>query len=184
MPVLQVDALTFTFSGTVAAESYDHWQHYTNVWNTAGRPQKAVDVVAVESPALPTVTWLIEAKDFRTITYPPRPSHIAGLPQTVADKVRDTLGGLADAAVNAALTSERHHAVMAVAAATRRVVLHLEPHVGSHSKLFPAGFAASVLQKLRQLVKATDPNPLVLKLPTPPPQGCRGLFRDCPGGQI
>ena len=41
---------------------------------------------------------------------------------------------------------------------------HLEPHVGAHSALFPSGFAASVLQRLKQLVRTIDPNPLVLNI--------------------
>lgn len=53
-----------------------------------------------------------------------------------------------------------------MAAPTKRVVLHLEPHLGPHTALFPGGFEASVLQKLRQLVKTIDPNPLVLNIAT------------------
>ena len=160
MPVLQVDNLHFTFSPHVAAEPYDKWHYYASV---SGQQKKAVDVAAVENPAAPTVTWLIEAKDFRH-PYPPKPSRIALLAETVATKVEHTLQGLLDAAIHAKVPSEKHHATIAVAAPTKRVVLHLEPHVGPHTALFPAGFAASVLQKLRQLVVATDPNPLVLNI--------------------
>ena len=168
MPTLQVDSFLFTFAATVAAESYDQWHHYLNVWNRAGQDQKAVDVVAVENPAAPAISWLIEAKDFRTINYPPRPSNLAQLPETVAAKAEHTLAGLADAAANAAIALERNHAAIAIAAHTKRIVLHLEPHTGPHTALFPMGFAASVLQKLRQLVKATDPNPLVLDIANTP----------------
>lgn len=171
MPTLQVDTLLFNFAPTIVAENYDHWQHYMNVWNAAGRNQKAMDVVCVENPAAPTTTWLIEAKDFRIITNPPRPTHIATLPETVAAKAGDTLAGLADAAANAAVVSEKNHAAIALAAPTKRVVLHLEPHVGPHTALFPRGFPASVLQKLRQLVKTTDPNPLVLDIANTPAAG-------------
>lgn len=162
MPTLQVDSLLFTFLPTVAAECYDKWQHYNNVWNTGGKNQKAMDVVAVENPAAPTTTWLIEAKDFRVVTHPPKPSHIAGLAQTVATKTEHTLRGLGDAAIRATLASEKKHAISAIAAPAKRVVLHLEPHVGPRTALFPRRFEANVLQKLRQLVKTTDPNPLVL----------------------
>jgi len=123
-----------------------------------------MDVVAVENHAAPATTWLIEAKDFRIINSPPKPSNIAGLPQTVADKAAHTLAGLADASANAAVASERNHATIAMAAPAKRIVLHLEPHIGAHTALFPAAFAAGVLQKIRQLVKATDPNPLVLNI--------------------
>lgn len=164
MPALQVDTLLFTFTPAIAAQMYDTWQHYTVVWNAPPGGRKAVDVVAVEGAVPPITTWLIEAKDFRVITNPPKPSNIGGLAQFVADKVSDTQQGLADAAINAAVPAEKNHAVNAVAAQTVRIVLHLEPHVGPHTALFPAGFAASVLQNLKQLVKATDPNPLVLNI--------------------
>jgi hypothetical protein len=171
MPVLQVDSFQFAFAATVVAHSYDQWQHYLNVWNTAGRNQKAVDVVAVENPAAPTNVWLIEAKDFRIISHPPRPSNLAQLPETVAIKVEHTLAGLADAAVAAADALERSHASIAIAARTKRIVLHLEPHTGQHTALFPARFSANVLQKLKQLVKTTDPNPLVLDIEHTPGAG-------------
>ena len=160
MPALQVDDLRFTFSAHVIAEPYDKWHYYTTI---SWQQKKAVDVVAVENPTAPTITWLIEAKDFRS-AYPPKRSRIGSLPQTVAIKMEHTLQGLENAAINAMITSEKHHATIAVAAPTKRAVLHLEPHVGPHTKLFPVGFEASVLQKLRQLVRATDPNPLVLNI--------------------
>ena len=165
MASLQVDTLVFDFAATDDALKYDIWQHYTCVWN-AGVGQKAMDVVAVESPPAPgkSVTWLIEAKDFRVITNPPKPSNIGGLAQLVAVKATDTLEGLHDAAAHATVPAERTHAASAVAATAKRVVLHLEPHTGQHTALFPKGFAASVLQKLRQLVNVIDPNPLVLNI--------------------
>jgi hypothetical protein len=162
MPVLQVDSLQFTFTPGIAAERYDTWQHYTTVLSRGGK--KAVDVVAVENPVAPATTWLIESKDFRVITNPPKPSNIAGLAQQVADKTADTLAGLLHTSAHATAASERSHSNIAISAPVKRVVLHLEPHVGAHSVLFPAGFAASVLQSLRQLVRSVDANPLVLNI--------------------
>jgi hypothetical protein len=170
MPVLQVDSLQFNFAPTISSQRYDAWQHYTMVWN-AGGGQKAVDVVAIESAAASITTWLIEAKDFRIITYPPRPSNIGGLAQTVADKATHTLAGLIHAAANAAVASEKTHAISALSAPAKRLVLHLEPHTGPHSALFPAGFPAGVLQQLRQLVHAIDPNPRVLNIANTPMAG-------------
>jgi hypothetical protein len=163
MPTLRVDGFVFLFEPTIAAQRYDKWRHYITAWNAAGG-RKAVDVVAVEVSGFRIITWLIEAKDFRIITNPPKPSNIGGLAQSVADKARDTLSGLADAAVNAASPSEKSHAAQAIVATSVRIVLHLEPHVGAHTALFPAGFPASVLQRLRQLVRAIDPDPLVLSI--------------------
>jgi hypothetical protein len=170
MPTLQVDSLQFTFAPTVAAQRYDTWQHYTAVWNTGGG-QKAMDVVAIESAANSVVVWLVEAKDFRIITHPPNPSNIRGLPQQVADKAAHTMAGLADAARNATVASEKNHATSVLAASVKRVVLHLEPHTGRRSALFPRGFSASVLQSLKQLVQAIDPNPLVLNIANTPAAG-------------
>lgn len=164
MPTLQVDTLRFDFDGTVAAQIYDRWQHYTTVWNAPPGGQKAVDVVAVEGASPAGVTWLIEAKDFRVITDHPKPSNIGGLAQLVADKAAQTLAGLADASTRATMPAEKQLATIALASGSRRVVLHLEPHTGAHSALFPAGFAASVLQQLRRLVRTIDPNALVLSI--------------------
>ncbi len=165
MIVLQVDTFVVTFAPSVAAaQIYDTWKHYTQVRNAPGMQQKAVDVVAVEGVFPLFTLWLIEAKDFRVITNPPRPSNLGKLAETVASKARDTLSGLKDAAIHAADASERDHAANAITATSVRIVLHLEPHVGPHTALFPANFTASVFQKLRQLVKSIDPNPLVLSI--------------------
>lgn len=171
MPTLQVDTLSFDFDASVAAQIYDQWQHYTIVWNAPPAQQKAVDVVAVEGAPLQDTAWLIEAKDFRVITHPPKPSNIAGLAQLVADKAAHTLAGLSDASSHAVVPGEKQHATHALACANRRIVLHLEPHIGARSTLFPAGFSASVLQKLRQLVRSIDANPLVLNIANTPASG-------------
>jgi len=171
MPTLQVDTLTFDFDPTVAAGIYDKWQHYTTVWNANPGGQRAVDVVAVDGVPPKSTAWLIEAKDFRVITNPPKPSNISGLAQFVADKATHTMAGLAHASSHAAVPAEKKLATDALASASQRIVLHLEPHTGARSALFPAGFAASVLQKIRQLVKAIDSNPLVLNIANTPMAG-------------
>lgn len=89
----------------------------------------------------------------------------------MADKAAHTIAGLTDAAVNATVASEKIHAVNALATPVKRVVLHLEPHTGLHTALFPIGFAADVLQKIKQLVKAIDPSPLVLNIANTPAAG-------------
>lgn len=173
MPTVIVEKLTFVFPDSMDAQKYDTWTHYEQVWNQSPRSQKAVDVVAVQTSADPVTTWMIEAKDFRIVTSPPKPSNLTGLPQTVAAKVRDTLAGLADAADQATVPAERALAEKARTATTKRIVLHLEPHTGPHTRLFPIGFVASVLQTLRQLpqITAIDPKPEVLSLATTPRAG-------------
>lgn len=170
MAILQVDTLTFDFDPAVKADIYDTWQHHCIVWNAPPGGKKAVDVVAVEGTP-PTTAWLIEAKDFRIITNPPKPSNISGLAQQVADKVNDSLAGLADASANAVVSGEKQLAMEVGACSGRRIVLHLEPHTGVRTALFPAGFAASVLQQLRQRVNTIDANPLVLNIANTPQSG-------------
>ena len=170
MSTLPVDTLMFDFfDATVAAQIYDRWQHYTGVWNVNPGGQKAVDVVAVE-PNRQTA-WFIEGKDFRVITNPPKRSNIGGLAQTMAQKVRDSLDGLADAAINAQVASEKGHATAALSMANRRVVLHLEPHTGAHTALFPSNFSANVYQSLKQLLRTIDPNAQVLNIANTPAAG-------------
>lgn len=173
MPTITEKNLTFIFEDAIDAQKYDDWTHYTQILNLPPASQKAVDVVAVQTSAVPVATWLIEAKDFRIVdpAFPPRGSNVAGLPQTVATKAEHTLAGLIDAAANATDPVERKHAATAMITTVKRIVLHLEPHTGPHTALFPTGFAASVLQRLRQLLTAIDSNPLVLNIANTPASG-------------
>jgi hypothetical protein len=173
MGTVPVENLLFTFDAGTEAQKYDTSTHYREVWNKPPASQKAVDVVAVQNTTVPTTAWMIEAKDFRVVDplTPPKPSNVTGLAETMAVKASHTLAGLADAAKNAADPSEKAIAMKAISAGKTRVVLHLEPHSGAHSMLFPSGFAASVLQKLRQLVKAIDANALVLNIANTPKAG-------------
>jgi hypothetical protein len=172
MASLLVETLQFDFPALMAAEKYDGWQHPNVDWVTrAGK--KKVDVVALEPVPNTETMWLIEAKDYRVITNPPKPSNLGSLPQTVTQKVNDTLLGLVDTAANGQVPVEKAHASAAMGAATRRVVLHLEPHptTGAHTALFPRNFTANVYQSLKQLVKVIDPNPLVLNIANTPISG-------------
>lgn len=162
MPI-QVDAFSFDFEPGINADKYDEWAHHCSVLNALPGGRKAVDVVAVEA-VVSGAAWLIEAKDYRIITQPPKPCNLGGLAQTMADKVNDTRSGLVHASANAIVAGERQLATDAIARARHRIVLHLEPHVGAHSALFPATFAAGVLQQLRILLHAVDANPLVLNI--------------------
>ena len=159
MPTVPVERIQFSFEPSYAAEKYDDWEHYRANVAVLG---KAVDIVAIPQLETPAQVWLIEVKDFRVITQPPRSSNLTGLATTVFEKARDTIRGLRDAAENAAIPRERSHSVRAIAAGETRIVLHLEPHTGPHSKLFPADFAAKVLAKLRQVSRQIDRSPIVV----------------------
>jgi hypothetical protein len=79
----------------------------------------------------------------------------------IALKVRDSL---AAAAANANDNMERESAVFALACRRFRVVLHLE-QPKKRSKLFPRAIdPADVFQRLKQLIKAIDPHPLVVEM--------------------
>jgi len=169
MATLQVDTLSFHFQPSIGAQKYDESNHYQMVWRLHGK--MAMDVVAQRMGGTPDPLWLIEAKDFRVITQEPEASNLRGLAQTVAAKAVDTLEGLSDAAANAANAAEKEFASRATSAANTRIVLHLEPHVGQHTKLFPRSFSGGVLQKLKQLVQNVDPKPLVLNIADTPRAG-------------
>ncbi len=179
MHIIPVENLSFAFEAGLSADKYDEWTHYSHVWNKPPASQKAVDVIAVQTAAVPKIAWMIEAKDCRVVDpkFPPRPSNLAGLPITMAEKAAHTLAGLADAAVRGTVPSEKELAQKVMASGSKRIVLHLEPHTGPHSALFPAGFAAGVLQKLRQLVKSVDANPLVLNRANTPAAGVPWVVR-------
>lgn len=163
MKTAKVENIVFTFEPTVEPFQYEAGGAVVAGWPEGS---KVVDVVAHSLPNPPSVTWLLEVKDFRLITQPPRRSNLADLAETVAAKVRQTraaLPGVATAAPDAAV---RAHATQASAVTRWRVVLHLESHPahGAHAALFPASYAVNVLLKLRSLLPDIDSNPLVLDI--------------------
>jgi hypothetical protein len=159
MSTLSVEKLNFDFKPSVVAAKYDDWKHHREVLQRNNK--SAVDIVANDSTP-PATTWLIEAKDFRIISKFPKPANLEELPETVAKKASDTWAGLIDAAKNADSITEKQHAADALATKRPRVVLHLEPP--TRNNLGESLAAAHVLGKLRQLVIALDPNPLVLNI--------------------
>ena len=81
----------------------------------------------------------------------------------MACKVRDSLAALVAAKINANDNDEQQLASRALTVKKIRVVLHLE-QPEKHSKLFPRAIdPAQIQQKLKQLIKAVDPHPLVLE---------------------
>ena len=172
MSQLRVESLNFTFESSVNADKYDDWRHVNMDWSDRA-DKKKMDIVAVEPIPSVRTLWMTEVKDFRIITDPPKRSNLSGLPQTVAKKAEDTLLGLADAARNAQVPSERQLSTQSQACGTTRIVLHLEQHppTGAYSALFPRRFDANVHQQLRQLVAHIDTNPLVLNCSNTPQAG-------------
>ena len=167
MTSISVEQLTFTFDSSVVPFQYEK-----SAVCVAGWPQgsKVVDVVAHHLPVPAALTWLIEAKDFRVITNPPKSTNLAGLAATVEAKVRDSLVALPIVGAQSTNGAAKPHALVASAAPAIRVVLHLEPHpaAGLNAALTPASWIANVLLQLRINLVDIDDNPLVLDITRTP----------------
>lgn len=170
--------LRFDFPEGWNASKFDEWSFYRNQFmklsgaslqcstcetgvrcekcgskNVAGT--KGVDILAAAPGG---VSWFIEVKDYRQT----RESSFEFLADEVALKVRDTLACLVTAQIHASEAAHKDLARACVRGDLIRVVLHLEqpdPRSRLDSK---RSRRASVLQRLKQLVKAVDPRPLVL----------------------
>jgi hypothetical protein len=164
---VEVEQLIFTFDPSVVPFQYEK-----RAVCAAGWPQdsKVVDVVAHDLPVPASLTWLIEAKDYRVITNPPKPTNLTGLAATVEAKVRDSLAALPVVGAQSTNAAAKALALVAIAAPVMRVVLHLEPHpaAGLHAALTPASWIANVLLQLRINLVDIDPNPLVLDIARTP----------------
>ena len=167
MTSISVEQLTFVFEPSVYPFQYEK-----DAVCVAGWPQgsKVVDVVAHDLPVPASLTWLIEAKDYRVITDPPKPANLAGLAATVEAKVRESLAALPLVGAQSTNAAAKAHALLASAAPAMRVVLHLEPHpaAGLHVALTPASWIANVLLQLRINLVDIYPNPLVLNITRTP----------------
>lgn len=148
--------LKFNFPTPWQASKFDQWSFYRNQFQQVCGGAKAIDLLAVH----PNVCcWSIEVKDYRQHGR----SKTADLAGEIATKVRDTLAALVAAKVNANDEDERSMAMAALSCPRLRVVLHLE-QPAKHSRLFPRAInPANIRQRLKQLIKAIDPHPLVLE---------------------
>ncbi len=156
MPTITVGQLRFTFPDMWQASQFDKWSFYVNQFQKVCPGTKAIDILALA----PSCCWLIEIKDYsqhsRTKTI--------DLPEEISAKMRDSLAALFAASVNANDGTEKSLAKAAVRCTRLRVVLHLE-QPAKPSKLYPRAIdPANVQLRLRQLMKAIDPHPLVLEM--------------------
>lgn len=147
-----VDGVEFYFPEDWKVSVYDDWRFYRKQFQNIINGQKGVDILAIHRRIL----WLIEVKDYRKY---PRIKAI-DLAEETAIKARDTLAGLMSAAVNA-MNEEKNFAANCLKAVRIRVVLQLEqPH--KHSRLFPRAIKPiDVQQKIKKMIKAIDPHPVV-----------------------
>ena len=157
MPSITEGLLTIDFPNSWQASKFEEWSFYRNQFQSTCGGAKVVDILAVEHNAC---LWKIEIKDYRQH----RRTKTIDLPDEVAMKVRDSLAALVSARANANDDDERTLAQAALRCGRLRVVLHLE-QPAKHSRLFPRAIdPAKVQQRLKQLIKAIDPHPLVLEM--------------------
>jgi len=180
MPAISEGRLKFEFPKEWQSSKFDEWSFYRrqfmkvadacltcskcesaircalcNNRNVAGT--RAIDIVAIDRDSN---CWQIEIKDYRRT----RESSFAFLADEVALKVRDTLACLVAAGINANDVEEMELARVALRCNRHRIVLHLEQPVPKSRLESPVTRRANVLQRLKQLVKAIDPRPLVLDM--------------------
>ena len=170
MPTITEGQLTFDFPNGWQSSKFDDWSFYRNQFSKVGDAHvpcsycqkenaagsKAIDILAIDGNAC---CWVIEIKDFRLH----RREKVVDLADEVALKVRDSLAVLTVARINANDANEKAMASDALKCSKLRVVLHLEQpvHPGLHrNPINPA----NVLQRLKQLIKAIDPHPLVIDM--------------------
>ena len=146
--------LTFSFPDHCRAGKYDDWSFYRNQFQSVAGGSMAVDVLCLADD----VAWLVEIKDYRQ--HPrTKPSDLC---DEVAQKVRDTLSGLAAASANANDPDEKTLACRALAMRRWRVALHIEqPSVPSRLRRWAVD-PASVKSKLRKGLKAIDAHPAIV----------------------
>lgn len=133
---------------------YDDWAFYRRQINRLAGGAKAVDFLVLDRNTL----WLVEVKDYRTH----RRTKPTELSQEMAEKVRDTLAGLVCARFNGRDDAELAFARDALETVRIRVVLHLE-QPRRVSRLFPTLInPAGLVLKMKQILKAVDPHPLVV----------------------
>ena len=152
---IQEGALTFTFAAGAQARKYDTWSFYRKQFQQGCfTDNKAVDLLCEFNRS----AWLIEVKDYRVY---PR-TKVMDLADELAIKVRDTLAGLVAASIGANDPDERTFARRMLRAQRIRVVFHIEQPAIT-SRLRPRVIEPDKLkQKLRALLKAVDPHPIVM----------------------
>jgi len=180
MPTIPEDQLRFVFPDGWFASKFDTWSFYCRQFMKLASAEmpcskcrqplecavcrskrvagtKGIDILAIN---VGQTCWQIEIKDYRQT----RVGNFFFLADEVALKVRDTLAALVAAKLNANDAGEKELARQALACPQIRIVLHLEqptPHSIAQSK---ATRKSQVLQRLKQLVKAIDPHPLVVDM--------------------
>jgi hypothetical protein len=172
--------LKFEFPDGWEASKFDEWSFYRKQYMKLGEAgircskcdkdiccencgtkklagAKGIDILAIDPDS---ICWQIEIKDYRLT----RESNFVFLADEVALKVRDTLACLVAARLHSNDEEERRLANAGLRCKELRVVLHLELPRFTYSLQTLMARKANVVTRLRQLVKAIDPRPLVLDM--------------------
>lgn len=157
---IQEGNVLWTFPDGWSAMKFDDWSFFRKQFQGCADGNKAMDILAMAPDK--KVLWMIEPKDYKRHRREPKKGSLA---MEVAEKARDTLSGILVASMNAA-NDEKAFAQGAVRVRKIRVVLHLE-QARRPSRLHPEVCdRADVTQKLKQLLKAIDPHPIVMSSST------------------
>ena len=147
MPSITERNLRFDFPAKWIAVKYDELSFYTRQFQHVSGAG-AVDILAIEPAGC---CWLIEAKDYRQ----GHQTSAVRLAAVVAQKVRDTLAGLATARVRATGGDQRV-AQACMTCSDLRVVLHMENPTLASALFTRAINPANVQLALKPLVRAID----------------------------
>lgn len=145
--------LTFVFADGTQTCKYDDTVFYRKQFQSFGEGCKGVDLLCREARTV----WLIEVKDYR---HHERVKSI-DLCLEVAQKVRDTLAGLAVMKVNSRLDEEKRMARQMLNAERFRVVLQHEVKEFPSRLMSRRKYQANMQDKLSGLVRAVDAHPKV-----------------------
>lgn len=153
LPELDVDGLRLTPSSEwLVFTKYDEWAFYRRHFQSFAKNKKAVDVLGLAQDG---TLWLIEVKDYRRN----RRSKPSRIEQEIAEKVSDTLSGLAAARIRAT-GHEQGIADQAMHCKSIRVALQVAQPV-KPSRLFPQVVDPADMQiKLKKAVRVVDPHPM------------------------
>ena len=138
-------SLIFSFSDVCDVLKYDNWSFYRERFQRI-QNTKAVDILCVTNEA----AWLIEIKDYGNHDR----NKSGRIEDEVAQKVRDTLAGLAAADANGN-NMEQQIAGKALNKHRWRVVLHVEPADNLVCNI------SNIQINLQKLLQAIDGRPLV-----------------------
>lgn len=155
---VDVDGIRFEFPDTWQVCKWDDTAFHARFQNVGGG-SKSCDIVAL--PPEGEIVWLVEVKDYSRH----RREKQIDLFDEVGCKVRDTLAALWAAQRNANTAGEWALAREARRRRQIRVAFHCEtPRLASRLAPTAGKQAADVLDKLKHVLRAIDPHPVVTRI--------------------